>query len=197
MVPNHHSIIISTHKASPIVQELTASKSGTRGLNSSIFLNPIILREIPTRISLPIPTAVVVALDNNDPHPTQPHPQLSTNFDEKIIVSCSPTPLCSNAECFYYSWHLMKSVQWSLSWNGCQSNWSQPVSCCAQWCNSSFCSPPCQLPSLTQHPLMSSNAEWFDYQSELNEVNMQFLSWNDHWQSSWSITASVLPCTTT
>jgi len=88
--PQCQTIITSTHKASPIIQELTASKSGTRGLDPSIFLNPIILWEIPTRISLPIPTAVVIALDNNDPHPTQPHPQLSTNLDEKNIVSCSP-----------------------------------------------------------------------------------------------------------
>jgi len=72
--------IANTAKASKAVQESTVSKHGTHGIDSLKNHPPIVLHEIPTRISPSSSTANAIVLANDDePTNTSPVPIWSPN----------------------------------------------------------------------------------------------------------------------
>jgi len=74
--PRHHNNIIGTATPSLPLRESTASKNGTRGIDSLKNNNLTVLREIPTGSSPRDPSAAVVDR-HDDRQPHQPHPVFS------------------------------------------------------------------------------------------------------------------------
>jgi len=86
--PRHHNNILGTATPSPPLRELTASKNGTRGIDSSQNNNLTVLRETSTGNSPRNPTAAVVDR-HDDRQPHQPHPAFSST---QLAHNSAPLP---------------------------------------------------------------------------------------------------------
>jgi len=96
--------IISIYKASPPIQELTALKSSTCGINSSSSPIWSILWEIPTRNSPPTQATAVIDFSNgnDDQHQHKTLPHIWTNLDTTNNDSQQQTLVCNNKKSFDY-----------------------------------------------------------------------------------------------
>jgi len=188
LTPWCQSNTTSICKASPIVQESIASKSGTRGIDSSSFTPLKTLWEIPTRISQPSSTAVVVHNNNDDPNPTQPVTKLSPTLAENKIVSPSLTPFCDDAACSDYMPQLAEAIAALDQLQQWPSTISIHGQCTAVPSNATWpFAPPFPTPEFLQlstNPLCDEVA-CFDYPSELADVIATIARWQ--WQSIKSI----------
>jgi len=93
--PQHHNNIIGTATPSLPLRELTASKNGTRGIDSSQNNNLTVLREISTGSSPRNPTAAVVNC-HDDRQPHQPHPAFSPTQHAHNSVPLPPPTIPDN-----------------------------------------------------------------------------------------------------
>jgi len=93
--PRHHNNILGTATPSPPLRESTASKNGTRGIDSSKNNNLTVLREISTGSSPRNPTAAVVDR-HDDRQPHQPHPALSPTQHAHNSVPLPPPTIPDN-----------------------------------------------------------------------------------------------------
>jgi len=112
---------MSIPKPSTSMPELTASKYGTRCINSTHFLTQSVLQEIPTRNSHTTAAAAVRIFTNND---EQTPPLTLTTRPTTVVDVMEPgkttlTPLC-NDETYDYRWRLAKQTT-ELEWM--QASW--------------------------------------------------------------------------